>query len=162
MYMEPKFAIWDLDHWFNGHELGQTQGDDEGQGSLACCSPWGHEESDTTWPQVAIIESTALSPITQVSKECTFLCFPKFNFYSLPHFTGGRNLISLTQALMLLFRLGWFWGRGACRMPRLVGWGAWAPGPWSWSSHAGICWDIPLPSGHSGLYWQSGQLSWSW
>ena len=23
-------------------------GDDEGQGSLAC-SPWGHEESDTTW-----------------------------------------------------------------------------------------------------------------
>ena len=23
--------------------------DSEGQGSLACCSPWGHEESDTTW-----------------------------------------------------------------------------------------------------------------
>ena len=26
----------------------QTQGDSEGQGSLACCSPWGHKESDTT------------------------------------------------------------------------------------------------------------------
>ena len=27
--------------WFNGHELRQTPGDSEGQGSLACCSPWG-------------------------------------------------------------------------------------------------------------------------
>ena len=33
----------------NGHELGQTLGDGEGQRSLACCSPWGHEESDTIW-----------------------------------------------------------------------------------------------------------------
>ena len=33
----------------NGHELGQTLGDGEGQGNLACCSPWGHEESDTIW-----------------------------------------------------------------------------------------------------------------
>ena len=23
-------------------------GDSEGQGSLACCSPWGHKESDMT------------------------------------------------------------------------------------------------------------------
>ena len=35
-------------HRFSGHELGQTPADDEGQGSLECCSPWGHEESDTT------------------------------------------------------------------------------------------------------------------
>ena len=32
----------------NGHELGQTPEDSEGQGSLACCSPWGHKVSDTT------------------------------------------------------------------------------------------------------------------
>ena len=32
----------------NGHELGQTSGDDEGQTDLACCSPWGRKESDTT------------------------------------------------------------------------------------------------------------------
>ena len=31
-----------------GHEFEQTPGDDEGQGSLACCSSWGHKESDTT------------------------------------------------------------------------------------------------------------------
>ena len=35
-------------HWFNGHELGQTPGDGEGQGSLTCCSPWGCEELDMT------------------------------------------------------------------------------------------------------------------
>ena len=32
----------------NGHEFEQTPGNTEGQGSLACCSPWGHKESDTT------------------------------------------------------------------------------------------------------------------
>ena len=32
----------------NGHEFGQAPGDGEGQGSLACCSPWGRKESDMT------------------------------------------------------------------------------------------------------------------
>ena len=35
-------------HQLNGLELEQTPGDGGGQGSLACCSPWGHKESDTT------------------------------------------------------------------------------------------------------------------
>ena len=35
-------------HQFNGHESKQTLGDSEGQGSLVCCSPWGHKESDRT------------------------------------------------------------------------------------------------------------------
>ena len=35
-------------HQFYGHEPQQTLGDDEGQESLACYSPWGHEESDMT------------------------------------------------------------------------------------------------------------------
>ena len=30
------------------HESEQTPGDSDGQGSLLCCSPWGHKESDTT------------------------------------------------------------------------------------------------------------------
>ena len=30
------------------NELGQTLGDGEEQGSLACCSPWGLKESDMT------------------------------------------------------------------------------------------------------------------
>ena len=35
-------------HWLNGREFEQTLGDDEGQGGLACCSPWDHKESDMT------------------------------------------------------------------------------------------------------------------
>ena len=34
--------------WLNGHELEQTLRDSEGQGSLMCCSPCGHKESDMT------------------------------------------------------------------------------------------------------------------
>ena len=29
------------------YQLEQTPGDGEGQGRLACCSPWGHKETDT-------------------------------------------------------------------------------------------------------------------
>ena len=31
-------------HRLNEHEFEQTPGESEGQGSLACCSPWGHKE----------------------------------------------------------------------------------------------------------------------
>ena len=40
--------------WLNGntdllgYDFEQTQGDSEGQGSLACCSSWGRKESDKT------------------------------------------------------------------------------------------------------------------
>ena len=43
---EDKMAGWN--HRFNEHEFKQTLGDGEGQGSLACCSPWGCKKSDTT------------------------------------------------------------------------------------------------------------------
>ena len=35
-------------HQLNQHEFEQTLGDGEGQGSLACYSPWGNKESDMT------------------------------------------------------------------------------------------------------------------
>jgi len=35
-------------HLLNGHEFEQALGDGDGEGSLACCSPWGPKESDTT------------------------------------------------------------------------------------------------------------------
>ena len=37
-----------LHHRINGHEFEQAPVVDNGQGSLACCSPWGHKESDMT------------------------------------------------------------------------------------------------------------------
>ena len=36
-------------HRLNGHEFEQTPGDGEGQGSLACCRPWGREETEQLW-----------------------------------------------------------------------------------------------------------------
>ena len=44
--MEDKMVGWL--HRVNGHEFEQALGDGEGQGSLACCSPQGCKESDTT------------------------------------------------------------------------------------------------------------------
>ena len=35
-------------HQLNGHEFEQTLGVGDGQGSLACCSPWGCKELDMT------------------------------------------------------------------------------------------------------------------
>ena len=35
-------------HRLNGHELEQSLGDSRGQGSLVCCSPWGHKELGMT------------------------------------------------------------------------------------------------------------------
>ena len=37
-------------HRLNGHEFEQALGVGDGQGSLACCNPWGRKESDTTEP----------------------------------------------------------------------------------------------------------------
>jgi len=51
-------------HRLNGHEFEQASGDSEGQGSLVCCSPWGHKESDTT-EQLNNASSAQSQPDTQ-------------------------------------------------------------------------------------------------
>ena len=38
----------DFYHQLHGHEFEQIPRDTEGQGSLACCGPWGRKELDTT------------------------------------------------------------------------------------------------------------------
>ena len=43
---EDEMVGWHHQH--DGHKFEQTVGDSEGRGSLACCSPWGHKELDTT------------------------------------------------------------------------------------------------------------------
>ena len=53
-------------HWLNGHEFEQIPGDGKGQGSLACCSPWGHKALDTTW---------GLHKQHQLSMYCLWLWF---------------------------------------------------------------------------------------
>ena len=56
-------------HLLNGHESEQTLGDREGQGSLVCCSPWGHKASDTT--------EQLNNKILMASKEDQRIMYPK-------------------------------------------------------------------------------------
>ena len=57
-------------HQLNGHGFEETPGDDEGQGSLECCSPWGRKETqlgnwtittkahqETTWGQTKAVQT---------------------------------------------------------------------------------------------------------
>ena len=44
--IEDEMAGWH--HWLNGHKFEQAPGVGDGQGSMACYSPWGLKESDTT------------------------------------------------------------------------------------------------------------------
>ena len=84
-------------HWLDGHEsiLDQTLGVGEGQGSLACCSPWGRKKLDTTdrlnwtdWRISCMWEHTVMEWARgwrgdSNSRSCVF--FFKYPLY----FTGG-------------------------------------------------------------------------
>ena len=66
---------WQRMRWLDGItdlmdiEFEQAPGVDDGQGSLACCNPWGHKEAETTewlnWTefivQKAIVRITAFT-----------------------------------------------------------------------------------------------------
>ena len=57
-------------HWLDGHAFEQALGVGDGQGSLACCSPWGHKESDTTeW-----VEPKGLSKISRTTVQKYHYC----------------------------------------------------------------------------------------
>ena len=57
--IEDEIAGWH--HRLNGREFEPILGDGEGQGSLACCGPWGCKESDM---------------IEQLNNKCLTLCNP--------------------------------------------------------------------------------------
>ena len=46
MKTEDEMVGWH--HHIDGHEFEEFPGDGEGQGNLACCSPWDLKELDTT------------------------------------------------------------------------------------------------------------------
>ena len=58
-------------HRLDGHEFEQALEVGDGQGSLACCSPWGHKESNTTeW-----LNWTELIPVREVKQASLQSCF---------------------------------------------------------------------------------------
>ena len=52
-----RMRLWH--HWLDGHEFEQPPGVGDRQGSLVCCSPWGHKEWDwvteLNWRSIFII-----------------------------------------------------------------------------------------------------------
>ena len=60
-------------HRLNGHEFEQALGVGEGQGSLLCCSPWGHKELDMTewlnWASIYNIKQLSISKCNWESKK---------------------------------------------------------------------------------------------
>ena len=47
-------------HQLNGHDFEYIPGIDDGQGGLACCSPWGHKESDMTETELTDLTNQCL------------------------------------------------------------------------------------------------------
>ena len=73
-------------HRLNGHEFEQTPGDGEGQGSLACCSPWGCKESDTAYQ----LNNKISSGGRLVAKEPT-IRLEGWNFQPTPNLQRGEG-----------------------------------------------------------------------
>ena len=65
----------------NGHEFEQAPGVGDGQGSLACCSPWGCKESDMT---------EQLENNNNIRRYLNCLQVTKTKNYAARCLTGGR------------------------------------------------------------------------
>ena len=92
-------------HQLNGHESEQTPGDNEGQGSLPCCSPWGRKESDTTGQKTKHIVKCAVrgkcSPRSPPSQPDPHAPRRTREKASLDHLTSSRGRAKDSE---------WCWG----------------------------------------------------
>ena len=129
---EDEMAGWR--HWLDGHEFEQAPGVGDGQGSQACCSPWGHKESDMTlqlnWTgpipaapeDCSVTLPNAVVPISQGTSFCPGLAI-SMQAWILSmqawHFQGSSPSTLPTPELQRTL------GHCGCRSPRLpVGKGA--------------------------------------
>ena len=92
-------------HRLNGHESEKTPGDDEGQNSLVCCSPWGRKESDMTKRLNNYIISLVLVYFITGNSYLwtTFIQFPHPTHHRLPPVT--TNLISFLLVYLFVFEV---------------------------------------------------------
>ena len=82
---------WQRMRWLDGQQFEEVLGDNEGQGSLAFCSPWDHKESDMTerlsWTElmsckVEFDHTLPPSPYILVQDKFILLLFSCNNFWS--------------------------------------------------------------------------------
>ena len=98
-------------HWLSGHEFEQAPGVSDGQGSLPCCSPWGHKESDTTdwlnWTSVHIPKWVKINKILSMEDMPSWKL--SLGGYSLncilPHISNLPDLVKINlPTVMLIYR----------------------------------------------------------
>ena len=78
---ETEDEMFGWHHWLNGYEFEQTLGDNEGQRSLVCCSPWGRKElkrpsnwmTATTSPILAVVMNAVQGPALLVAQFLSLL-----------------------------------------------------------------------------------------
>ena len=111
-------------HQSNGHELGWTSGDGEGQGSLACCSPQGHKELE-------------IGQLNNISKAAAFTCWVSIctpQIFGIPgrgFSIGIENFTKIWMGMMLWTNtLSQQWSR--MWKSKVVPF-RWDPGPETWS-----------------------------
>ena len=72
-------------HRLDGHEFEQAPGVGDGQGSLACCSPWGHKESIITerlnWTDTEIYVDKYTHRCMYIKDLCMIFYLPLAHFY---------------------------------------------------------------------------------
>ena len=101
---EDKMVGWH--HWLNRHEFEQAPGDGEGQGSLACCSPWVTK----SWTQLSDWTTTTTTKVKSqtLHSSCWFCLWPgapERERTMTPHseisglITGNSLLSGVTHAL---------------------------------------------------------------
>ena len=106
-------------HWLNGHESEQAPRVGDGQGSLACWSPWGHKESDMTelnWTEPLGYLSSSYCPDVRalftlwtgwkcdgnvVFSVSSYTLLPRNNAVLLPG-RNGANLWALCCSVLVL------------------------------------------------------------
>ena len=68
-------------HQLKGYEFEYTPGEGVGQGSLVCCSPWVHKESDKTEQLNNMIrQSTGLQGNANILYDITMLAIYHYTF----------------------------------------------------------------------------------
>ena len=64
-------------HRLDGHKFEQTLGDGDGQGSLACCGPWGRKDSDRLSDSTELTQSILIKSVIGIG--CLRMSLPEVN-----------------------------------------------------------------------------------
>ena len=106
-------------HWLNGCEYEQALGIGDGQGSLVCCSPWAHKESDTAeWLNWISILLSLIIDQKQGPYSCSLLLLltlqslgaqEKYIEWVKGFFFGGGDMFALWERMRRFFVIPFLW-----------------------------------------------------